>query len=76
MAAVEVDDELEALEKAEREKLEAVERAEKEKRDVEEAEATRKRLAEVADLPKDEVTKETEDGKSFEASQQPAAQAE
>ncbi|KAF7187474.1 Uncharacterized protein HII31_11214, partial [Pseudocercospora fuligena] len=60
----EVDDELEALEKVEREKIEAKERDEREKREakerearekqeVEEAEKTRQRLAELENAPKD-----------------------
>lgn len=43
----EVDDELEALEKAEREKAEEVERIEREKKEAVEAEETRRRLAEL-----------------------------
>lgn len=42
-----VDDELEALEKSEREKKEALEDAEKEKKEAQEVEATRLRLAEL-----------------------------
>lgn len=53
----EVDDELEALEKAEREKMEEAERKEREAREEKEAEETRKKLAELEDLKKpDDVT--------------------
>ncbi|KAI7284754.1 hypothetical protein KC345_g2105 [Hortaea werneckii] len=53
----EVDDELEALEKAEREKVEEAERKEREAREEKEAEETRKKLAELEGLKKpDEVS--------------------
>ena len=53
----EVDDELEALEKAEREKVEEAERKEREAREEKEAEETKKKLAELEGLKKpDEVS--------------------
>ncbi|KAI7343476.1 hypothetical protein KC354_g15633 [Hortaea werneckii] len=53
----EVDDELEALEKAEREKIEEAERKERDAREEKEAEETKKKLAELEDLKKpDDVT--------------------
>ena len=47
----EVDDELEALEKAEKEKQEAIERQEQERRELEEAENTKRKLAELEYQP-------------------------
>ncbi|KAI6846444.1 hypothetical protein KC332_g3743 [Hortaea werneckii] len=57
----EVDDELEALEKAEREKVEEAERKEREAREEKEAEETKKKLAELEGLKKpDEVSSSQE----------------
>lgn len=57
---VEVEDELEALETAEREKLETKEREEKRKREAEEAEKTRARLAELENVTKEDGQKDDE----------------
>lgn len=56
----EVDDELEALEKAEREKQEEAERKEREKKEAEEAEMTRKRLAELDQMGEKEKSEEVQ----------------
>ncbi|KAK4494156.1 hypothetical protein PRZ48_014454 [Zasmidium cellare] len=60
MDDVEVENELEALEKAEKEKLEAKERAEREKREAEEAEKTKARLAELENVGKEVEQKQDE----------------
>ncbi|KAK3678017.1 hypothetical protein LTR78_002112 [Recurvomyces mirabilis] len=73
----EVDDELEALERAEREKAEAVECAEREKREAEEAELTQKRLAEVVDFPDAAGVSPGQTNETASAqTEQPAVQAE
>ncbi|KAK1085257.1 hypothetical protein LTR33_002205 [Friedmanniomyces endolithicus] len=58
----EVEDELEAIEKAERERLEAVERRAKEVKEAEEAERTRWRLAELDQVAKHEATEKVQLG--------------
>lgn len=65
----EVEDELEAMENAEREKQEVVERKIWEKKEEEEAEITRTRLAELEELGKQEVPASTEVGRLNETAQ-------
>jgi len=65
----EVEDELEALEKVEREKVEAKERVERERVEREEAERTRGRLAELAQAPKQDVSAGAGTAESGEAAQ-------
>lgn len=65
----EVEDELEALEKAEQEKVEAKEKQEREKKEAEEAEKTKARLAELDNVGKDGEQKAEEAGATKEQEQ-------
>ncbi|KAK3069974.1 hypothetical protein LTR53_011260 [Teratosphaeriaceae sp. CCFEE 6253] len=66
----EVEDELAALESAEREKVEAVERKAREKADAEEAETTRRRLAELDQVGKEGVPADRERAEGSESAWQ------